>query len=65
MALLVLSRAAGASGKPDPTGPPPDLTRGGKLEWTDFSYHLGPTGAHGQMFVRKFMTDEVRQIPIT
>ena len=65
MALLVLSGTAGASGKPDPTGPPPDLTRDGKLEWTDFSYHLGPTGAHGQMFVRKFMTDEARQILIT
>ncbi|NQT86871.1 hypothetical protein HQ560_08915, partial [bacterium] len=65
LAALLLNGTAAAAGKPDPTGPPPDLTQGGKLEWTDFAYHLGPTGAQGQMYVKNFMTDEARQILIT
>jgi len=62
--LLFSGAAAAAAG-------PPDLTQGGKFsprnkyEKEDFFYHLGPTGAQGQMYVKNFMTDEARQILIT
>ena len=49
---------------PEPVGPPPDLTKGGKLINTG-SFMLGPTGARGRMFVRAYMTGDARQILIT
>jgi len=65
---VLLAGAAFASGAgripPEPVGPPPDLTRGGKLI-NSGSFMLGPTGAHGRMFVRAYMTGEARQILIT
>ena len=49
---------------PEPVGPPPDLTKGGVLI-NSGSFMLGPTGAHGRMFVRNYMSGDARQILIT
>ena len=49
---------------PEPVGPPPDLTKGGVLI-NSGSFMLGPTGAHGRMFVRAYMSGDARQILIT
>ena len=65
-AILLLSGtlASGRTIPPEPVGPPPDLTKGGKLINTG-SFMLGPTGARGRMFVRAYMTGDARQILIT
>jgi len=65
LAVLLLGGTPTAAEEPTPAGSPPDLTQGGKFERADFYYHLGPTGAQGQMYVKNFMTGEARQILIT
>ena len=61
--LLAFSLAA-ASSKKEPTGPNHDLTK--EIDFERMStYPLGPTGAHGWMYVKKQMTHESRQILIT
>ena len=63
-AVLLLCGAV-AFGKPpippEPVGPPPDLTKGGKL-MRDNSFILGPTGLKGAIFTRNYMTGDARQI---
>ncbi len=67
IAVLFLGVAA-AFGRapipPEPVGPPPDLTKGGKLMRIN-SFLLGPTGLKGAIFTRYYMTDDARQILIT
>ncbi len=63
LGVLLTSGTLAIAQEPKPLGPPPDLTKGGKLETTGF-YHLGPTGAQGRMYVKDFMTTDARQILI-
>jgi HEAT repeat protein len=66
LAVLLLSGTLAAARviPPEPVGPPPDLTKGGVLI-NSGSFMLGPTGAHGRMFVRAYMSGDARQILIT
>ena len=53
-----------AARRKDPTGPNHDLTK--EIDFERMStFHLGRTGAHGWMYVRKQMTRDARQILIT
>lgn len=63
-ALLLSGVDAYAARRKEPVGPPPDLTKGVKVD-VQKDYNLGPTGARGWMFVRGLMTAEARQILIT
>ena len=62
---LLLSGVTGCStASKGPTDRDHDLTKGIDFERKG-TYHLGPTGAHGWMYVSKQKTDESRQILIT
>jgi len=63
LAVLLLSGVLAVAEEPEPVAAVPDLTKGGELETTG-SYHLGPTGAQGRMYVKDFMTRQARQILI-
>lgn len=61
--LLGVSTVFAARPK-EPSGPNHDLTREIDFERSS-TFHLGPTGAHSWMYVRKQMTVDARQILIT
>ncbi len=65
LALFLLSAATACAAKPkEPSGPNHDLTK--EIDFERMStFHLGPTGARGWMYVKKLMTHEARQILIT
>ncbi len=62
---LLLAAETGRAARPkDPSGPNHDLTK--EIDFERIStFHLGPTGARGWMYVKKQMTHEARQILIT
>ena len=62
--LMIFAASSAAPNRPDEDPPKRDMTREIEFERTG-EYHLGPTGAHGWMHVRYFMTIEARQILIT
>jgi len=62
--LLLSGSTSSAARRRDPTGPNHDLTR--EIDFERMStFHLGQTGAHGWMYVKKQMTKDARQILIT
>jgi len=62
--LLLAATTALAARPKEPSGPNHDLTK--EIDFERMStFHLGPTGARGWMYVKKLMTHEARQILIT
>lgn len=64
LAGLLLGVVPAAAQEKAVSAGPPDLTKGGVLA-RKASFLLGPTGAHGNMYTRDYMTDLARQILIT
>ena len=63
-ALLLSGLTSLGAKKKDPVGPNRDLTK--EIDFERMcTFHLGATGAHGWMYVKKQMTKEARQILIT
>jgi HEAT repeat protein len=65
LCCLLLATATAFAARPrEPSGPNHDLTK--EIDFERMStFHLGPTGARGWMYVKRLMTHEARQILVT